>query len=348
MTSTATRNAKRTPTKKAASGPVKKRPAPKKGKGVSKKAVVDTRERVVLTGICGALGKLLAMRLHRHHQVVGVDRRPFLERPKDIEHHRLDLRRKSAVKLLKKKKPDAIIHIGVIRNPLKHKGKATAYHFNLETTAQLLRLAEQVGVRKFIFLSTSNLYGPSATTGAFLTEESPLHGADRSPEIRDLVALDMMIQSFFWKQPDIETVILRPVHIVGPHLNNAPSRYLRLDTIPTVLGFDPMIQLLHEDDMVGALEAALKPGVRGIFNLVGDGQAPLSRIIAARNRPVLPVPEFALRGFLDRSFKMGFTTYPPGELDHLKYSCLVDGARAEKDLGYKLKRSMRDTVEDVG
>jgi UDP-glucose 4-epimerase len=321
---------------------------PRKKPGAKRAAAKDSRESVVLTGICGALGKLLAMRLHRRYRVVGVDRRPFLERPKDVEHHRLDLRRKSAVTLLRKKKPDAIIHIGVLRNPLKHKGKATAYHFNLETTAQLLRLAERVGVRKFIFLSTSNLYGPSATTGAFLTEESPLHGADRSPEIRDLVALDMMIQSFFWKQPNIETVILRPVHIVGPHLNNAPSRYLRLDRIPTVLGFDPMVQLLHEEDMVGALEAALKPGVRGIFNLVGDGQAPLSRIIDARHQPTLPIPEFMLRGFLDRSFKAGFTTYPPGELDHLKYSCLVDGARATKGLGYALRRSLRETVEDVG
>ena len=48
------------------------------------------REKVVITGICGALGKLLALHLHKDFDVIGVDRRPFYDRPKDINHLRLD------------------------------------------------------------------------------------------------------------------------------------------------------------------------------------------------------------------------------------------------------------------
>ena len=66
------------------------------------------REKVVITGICGALGKLLALHLHKDFDVIGVDRRPFYDRPKDINHLRLDLRRKSAISRLKKEKPDTI------------------------------------------------------------------------------------------------------------------------------------------------------------------------------------------------------------------------------------------------
>ena len=49
---------------------------------------------VLITGICGRLGRLVTRSLHRKVQVVGIDRRPFEGRPKDVIHHRVDIRRK--------------------------------------------------------------------------------------------------------------------------------------------------------------------------------------------------------------------------------------------------------------
>jgi UDP-glucose 4-epimerase len=291
-------------------------------------------------------GTLVAQKLSHHFNVMGVDRRPM--RPiKGVEHHELDLRRKSAYQLLRKKKPRSIIHLGVLRNPLKHQRGSSANFFNLEITTQLLRLAEEIGVRKFIFLSTANLYGPSATSSGFLSEDAPLHGANRSPEIHDLVSLDMMIQSFFWKRPEIETIILRPVHMIGSHLNNAPTRYLRLERVPTIMGFDPLIQCVHEDDVARAVLLSLNPGVRGIFNIVGQDVAPVSRLIAAMKKPRLPVPEFLFRTLLRAAFQLNVTSFPEGELDHLKYSCLVDGSRAEKELKFKAQHSVKKTILDL-
>lgn len=292
------------------------------------------QERVLLTGISGALGQLIAHQLKDSFQVIGVDKRTFPKKPPQIEVLNLDLRRKSAFVALKKKAPHCIVHVGVIRNPLKHQDNSNAYHFNLETTTQLLKLAEELEVRKFIFLSTANLYGPSARSSGFLQEDASLHGADRSPEIRDLVALDMMIQSFFWKMPKIETVILRPVHIIGAGLNNAPSRYLRLKHIPTLLGYDPMIQLVHASDVTQAIKLSLEHHTRGIFNITGESGAPLSRLIQALSKSAVPLPEFALRIMLKTAFRYRLSSYPPGELDHLKYTCLVDGKRAHHELKY--------------
>lgn len=315
-------------------------------------ALVPRRSRskplkVVITGASGALGQLLARHLHKSHHVIGVDHRPFKNKPKDVEMHALDLRRKSSFDVLRAKAPDIILHVGVIRNPLKHQGNSTAYHVNLETTNQLVRLAEVCNTRKFVFVSTANLYGPSAGTAGFLAEDAPLHGADRSPEIRDLVALDMMIQSFFWRKPDVETVIVRPVHMIGTHLNNAPTRYLRLPYLPTLMGYDPMIQAIDETDVVRAIAMSLQEGMRGIFNLVGHGHAPLTRIARALGTPMVPVPEFALRMMMNTAFRYKMTAYPPGELDHLKYTCLVDGARAEKELGFKAKVPLRKTLAQL-
>lgn len=304
------------------------------------------RQRALVTGAAGALGQLVVRQLHRTHEVISVDRRPFVDRPKDVQHHRIDLRRKSALQLLRQKKPDAIVHLGVMHNPRKEMGHE-AFHYNLDVMSQVLRLAEQLEVPKFVFLSTANLYGASATSSGFLSEESPLLGAGKSPGWRDLISLDMMAQSFFWKHPEIETVVLRPVHIVGPHLRNAPTNYLRKKTIPTILGFDPMIQVIHELDVVEAIVAATKPGVRGIFNIVGPGQAPLSRLIRARGAKQLPIPEPLMKAAVDRAFRLRLSSFPATELDFLKYSCLVDGSRAAQQLGFTAKRSLKETVNDV-
>ena len=303
-----------------------------------------SQERVLLTGVSGALGQLIAHRLADSFEVIGVDNRNLNKKSPKIEVLNLDLRRKSTFVALKKKAPHCIVHMGVIRNPLKHKDNSNAYHFNLETTTQLLNLAEQLQVRKFVFLSSANLYGPSARSSGFLQEDAALHGADRSPEIRDLVALDMMIQSFFWKMPKIETVILRPVHIVGAELNNAPSRYFKLSHIPTLLGYDPMIQLVHASDVTQAVKLSLKHNTRGIFNIVGESQAPLSRLIQALGRNSFPLPEIALRTLMKTAFRFQVASYPPGELDHLKYTCLVDGKRAQHELSYKPEYSLMQSL----
>lgn len=311
--------------------------------------VID-QERILITGNAGFLGKALCRRMLKemNAHIIGVDRRPLASVPEGVEHYALDLRRKSAIEIVRKTKPTSIIHLGVIRNPQTHRNKrVNAYYFNLESTTQLLRLAEKLSIRKFLFLSTANLYGPSANTGGLLNEEAPLHGANKSPEFRDLVSLDHMIQSFFWKRPSTETIILRPCHIIGPDLRNAPSRYLKLDTIPTILGFDPMIQFIHESDLISAIILSLQSNVRGIFNLAGPDVAPLSRIIKSLDRQSLPLPETLLRILTATTFFSRRSSFPIGELDHLKYSCIIDDQRARLDLHFRPKIKMSKMLAEM-
>lgn len=309
----------------------------------------EQRERVLITGNAGTLGRALVKQLVKDPtlRLIGVDRRPLAQVPAGLEHYPLDLRRKSAIEALHRIKPQSIIHLGVIRNPQKHRSRrANAYYFNLESTTQLLRLAESLPIRKFVFLSTANLYGPSANTAGLLTEETPLHGANKSPEFRDLVSLDMMMQSFFWKKPHTQTLILRPCHILSPELKNAPSRYLLLDRIPTILGFDPMLQLLHLSDLIQAIILSLKSNVGGIFNLGSTEVAPLSRIIRALHRPSIPLPEQILKLFTAGTFASRQSPFPAAELEHLKYPCIVDDSRARDELGFKPKKSMPAIIKE--
>ncbi len=308
------------------------------------KAARSAPATVVITGICGRLGKRLARRLHRERPVIGVDRRPFPDRPKDIDHLEIDIRRKKLKDVFRAGDIAAVVHLGIMHDP---RASAVDHHsWNVTGFVKLLEYVAQFHVPKLVVLSSANVYGPQPENAQFLTEEAPLLGGQNFSEIRDLIEVDMLAQSFFWKHPDTETVILRPVHILGT-VRNAPSNFLRLPTIPTALGFDPMIQVIHEDDVVQALELAMRPGVRGIFNLAGPEPLPLSRAIRILGRPSLPVPVSLGRLMLKRMWTLRLTNFPAPEIDHIRYVCMVDDQRARDVMGFRPAHTIEETVRAV-
>ena len=73
--------------------------------------------KVVVTGICGRLGKRVTRVLHRTRPVVGVDRRPFPDRPKDVQHEAIDVRRKKLKDIFRAGDVEAVVHLGIMHDP---------------------------------------------------------------------------------------------------------------------------------------------------------------------------------------------------------------------------------------
>ncbi|HLK40607.1 MAG TPA: NAD-dependent epimerase/dehydratase family protein [Polyangiaceae bacterium] len=296
---------------------------------------------VLVTGICGRLGKRLARVLHRSRPVVGIDRRSFPDKPKDIVHAQVDIRRKKLKDVFRAGDIEAVVHLGVMHDP---RASAAEHHsWNVAGFTKLLEYVAQFRVPKLVVLSSANVYGPHASNPQFLTEDAPLLGGQNFSDIRDLIEVDILAQSFFWKLPETETVILRPVHILGT-VHNAPSNFLRLNPVLTVMGFDPMAQVVHQADVVGAIELALRPGIRGIFNVAGPEPVPLSRIIKILKRQRVSIPYSLARVVLGRMWSLRLSTFPVPELDHIRFVCMVDDKRARQVLGFTPARSLEETV----
>jgi UDP-glucose 4-epimerase len=130
-------------------------------------------------------------------------------------------------------------------------------------------------------------------------------------------------------------------------VRNAPSNYLRLPWVPTLLGFDPMVQAIHELDVVDAIVCALTTGVRGIFNVVGPGEVPLSTILRELEKPTVPIPHPLARAVLTTLWRGKLTSFPVPELDHIRYVCMVDGTRAREQLGFKPRYTLKETIRAV-
>ncbi len=301
------------------------------------------KSTVVITGITGRLGQLLARRLHRqpHVRVIGIDRRSFHRKPRDVEHLQIDIRRKKCEELFRTEQVDVIFHLGLMHDPRQNPDEH--HSWNLVGTQRVFEYAQRYRVPKVVLLSSADVYGPQADNPTFIGEDAPLLGARRFPQIRDLISVDMLSQSYFWKAPEIETVVLRPVHILGG-VRNAMSKYLRMSRVPVLMGFDPMMQVIHEEDAVAATLLAATPGVRGVFNIVGPQALPLRKLIALTGKQDLPVPHVIAPSVADRLYKARLIDMPAAEIDFIRYPVTLDGSRAEKLLKFRAHYGVADAV----
>jgi UDP-glucose 4-epimerase len=180
-----------------------------------------------------------------------------------------------------------------------------------------------------------------------MDEDMPLSASRSYPEIRDLVEVDTLCTTFLWRYPHIRTCVLRPVNVLGYYVHAMIGQYLRQKRVPTVMGFDPMMQFIHEEDLSEAIALTLEHQLQGVFNVVGPGEVPLHVAIREAGGVARPVPEPILRPLFSRLFRWGLSPYPPGALDFLKFPITLDGARFVDTTGFRPLFGLEETLQSV-
>ncbi|MFT6399146.1 MAG: UDP-glucose 4-epimerase [Bradymonadia bacterium] len=298
------------------------------------------RQTILITGIASRLGRMLARKLHTEHDVIGIDQRGARHIPKNVTVHAVDLRRRPAEDVFRRNKIDAVIHLSD-NNIRRRKADRTS---PLATTARrVLDLCQTHSVPKVVVLSSALIYGPNPDNDQYLTEEAPILAGQRFATMRDRVEIDLLSGTFFWQHAEADTVLLRPAAIVG-RINTVPSRYLRMRSIATVAGFDPMMQVISPEDVIQAITLSLKPGVRGVFNVAGPKAVPLSLIIEKLGKRNVPILEPFFRTAASIVMGVPRKSIPRAEIDYLKYVCMVDDTRARTTLGYAPELTLEQTL----
>lgn len=299
--------------------------------------------KLLITGAAGPRGRLVSTHLcAQGHDVLGIDVESWPDPPKGMQLSLLDHRKRGFEELMRNNRVDAVVHLAV------HAGfrlaHAERHRLNLEGTGKVIELAAAHGARKLVVASHASVYGALADNPYFMTEDAPPQVGRSFPEMQDLVTADLLASAAMWKHPDLSIVVLRPVHSLGPTSRDVLAQLLRRKRVPTVLGFDPMIQVIHEDDLARAFASALGDEARGVYNVTGPGELPLSVLIEEAGGAALPVPE-PLFGLLLGRF--GLPEAAAGAVDFLKHPCLVDGARFRTATRFAPERSLRETVRAV-
>ena len=285
---------------------------------------------VVIPGISGKLGRMVAAQLVKEgHTVLGIDRRAWKDAPPGIEMFDVDIRKRPAEDVFRKYKPDAVIHMATVTHLLER--SAERYRINLGGTRAVFQYARDYGVSQVVFVGRHTYYGAAPDSPLFHEENEPPMALSQFPELADLVAADLFAQTSLWRDPSITTCVLRMCYTLGPTGHGTLATFLRGAQVPTVLGFDPLFQFMHERDVANAICTALDKKIRGVFNVAGPQPVPLSVVIRETGRRNVPLPEFVFRNVLGR---FGLPELPEGALTHIKFPIVIDSALFRKETGF--------------
>ncbi len=283
--------------------------------------------KVLITGISGPLGRRVAQKLvATGHTVYGVDRRPWPDAPKKVTMFRADIRKRPAEDVFRTKKPDAVIHMATVTH-LTAKRTEDRYRINLGGTQAVFDHASKYGVKHCIFVGRHTYYGAAPDSPMYHTENEPPMAMTTFPELSDLVAADLFAGSALWRYREMTTAVLRFTYRLGPTKSGTLASFVRGPRVPTILGFDPLFQFMHEEDVVGAICTALESKLNGVFNVCGPQPIPLSLLIRVTGRQRIAVPESVFKFALGR---FGLPPLPKGAVNHVKYPVVID-AKAFRD-----------------
>lgn len=310
-----------------------------------------TKKRIVIAGVSTRWGSELARTLEGRHEVgeiIGIDSAPprmDLGRTEFVE---ADIRNPSISRILPSLEPDVLVHCGIVWYPEKGRPSRALHDINVIGTLQLLAACEKTpGLKALIVRGSAAIYGSAPGAPSFFTEDM----ARRFPLVtrfqRDIGELEGYFDNFARRRPEVTCCMLRFQVEVGQGLDTPFNRYLNLPVVPTRMGFDPRLQLLHVDDATGALAAATLNPVPGAVNVAPDGAISLSRLLRLCGKTAVGVPPIVV-GVINRrigNYLGSADLYRDGEL-LLRYGRGCDNRRLREEVGYELAFDSEGTARD--
>ncbi len=305
---------------------------------------------VLVTGVSRYLGGRFCRELSGRAEIetiIGVDVVPPTHDLGRTQFVRADIRNPVIAKIIERGGVDTVAHMSVIATPLSAGGRASMKEINVIGTMQLLAACgKSTSVRRLVVKSTATVYGGSRRDPACFTEDEAAKSVPSSGWGADSVEVEGYVRGFTRRRPDVDVAILRFANVVGPGVSTQVCDYFMMPVAPTVLGFDPRLQFVHEDDLVQAMVLATVGDVTGTVNVAGDGVITLMQALGLTGRPPVPVPRGRLEAVSRALGKLFGADIGPDLIRLLTYGRALDTTRMRADLGFEPGFSTRDAFLD--
>jgi UDP-glucose 4-epimerase len=223
----------------------------------------------------------------------------------------------------------------------------TMHEINVIGTMNLFAAASAPDstVRDVVVKSSTLVYGADAKDPVWFSEESRRARPPSSMVERSLLQVEGYVRDFAIDNPDVAVSVLRFSNVLGPDITTAIAKLLALPVVPSVLGFDPRIQFVHEADVVRAILFALETQLQGIYNVAGDGLLPWSEVAALCGKRTFPMPPYGMGLLSGPLNRLGIVELPRELLELLRHGRGVDNRRL-KQAGFDYRYTSAGTVAD--
>ncbi len=317
----------------------------------------DLRDkRILVTGATGFIGGRLAQRLALEEGAVvtgtgrQLDKVPFV-REAGVDLQRADLRDTAVFRRLLADK-EIVIHSAALLT--KHRAsEEEARQVNIAATTDLLRLADEMGVQRFVHISSTNAYGPPQRL--VVDESHPLNTKQRDTYGRSKAIGEEAV----WETAaglDLAVTAARPGMVYGPRASSWTIKMVEAiqKGLPVIFGAGDGYALpVYIDNLVdGLMLTAVSPNAPGeSFNFVDppvDWRTFFDYYGAMCGQKPRRIPMWAANLLAFASEKMDLKL--PLTRDRLKYYALqavFPTTKAETLLGYHPRISLAEGMRQT-
>lgn len=306
--------------------------------------------RVLITGISSDLAGRLAQRLEaddRVVEIIGVDTREPTVALERTEFVRADLRNPLVSRIVSTTAVDTVVHTATMAGPGAAGGRARMKEQNVIGAMQLLAACQQSpDLRTFVLKSSTAVYGSDHSDPALFDEDQPAASPTSHGFASDAAEVEGYARAMARRRPDVALTILRFANFLGGDMESVLGSFFALPVVPSVLGFDPRLQFVHEDDGLEVLHRATDGDHPGTYNVAGPGVVYLSQCVRKAGRVQVPVPlplVSAVAGVVRRARRVDFS---PEQLRFLQFGRAVDTSRLEQEFGYTPRYTTAEAFDD--
>ncbi|HJR24422.1 MAG TPA: NAD-dependent epimerase/dehydratase family protein [Acidimicrobiales bacterium] len=305
-------------------------------------------KRVLITGLATFWGGRVAQALEADPSVdviVGLDRfEPTVELER-TEYVRSDESYSILARIVKAARIDTIVHTFLAVDSTMMSSR-TIHEINVIGTMNLFAAASAVGstVRNVVVKSSTLVYGASAQDPVWFSEETRRSKPPKTLVERSLLEVEGYVRDFAVDNPHVTVAMLRFSNVLGPDITTPLAKALEMPLVPSLFGYDPRFQFVHETDVVRAILYVLENEVQGIYNVAGDGLLPWSEVAAICGRRTIPLPPYGT-GILSAPLARFGVELPPELIDLLRYGRGVDNRRLKRS-GFDYRFTSAGTVAD--
>jgi UDP-glucose 4-epimerase len=305
---------------------------------------------VLITGVSRYLGGLLASTLSNDstiERIIGVDVVPPRQDVGRTEFVRADIRNPIIAKVIASAHVDTVVHMSVIATPFGAGVRTAMKEINVIGTMQLLAACQKApSLQKLVVKSTTAVYGSSSRDPALFTEGMEPRAQFRTGYGKDSTEVEGYVRGLGRRRPDVDVTLLRFANFIGPRIDTPLTRYFSLPVVPRVFGFDPRMQLIHEDDGIEVLRRAVNEDHRGTYNVAGSGVLLISQAIRRAGRPSVqvPSPAVSLVGSVFR--RAGLVDFSPEQMQFLQFGRGTDVTRLHEEFGFTPRYTTVQAFDD--